>query len=417
VLAVAVVALLALAWRPIIAPIAPPSPATFPRALVERGEMLADAGNCVDCHTAPGGAANAGGKALRTRIGSFYSTNITPDAETGIGTWSEVAFARALLEGVARDGHHLFPVFPYTHYAQLEHADIRALYAYFMTRPAVTAPSQPHAIFFPIDVRPLQAVWKALFFRPGPYRPDPERDARWNRGAYLADALAACAVCHTERNGLGAAKVGHPYAGAMMEGWFAEALDISPSPARWSEAELFAYLRHGDSPPHGVPLGPMRGVVRDLARMPDDDLRAIAAYFVGLNSPSGAAVAPAIARALAPVSPQTDLERRGEAVYLAHCAGCHGAPGQAPTAARSPLGLSATLWNLYRPYNLLLTVLDGIDGRDGLPGAMPGFRDKLSDEDLAALAVYLRASYTTLPAWGSMGDMVRGARNHPLLLR
>lgn len=417
VLAVAIVALLAVAWRPAFPPIAPPPPTAFPRELVSRGEMLAAAANCIDCHTRPGGPAGAGGKPLITGVGLFHSTNLTPDAETGIGAWSEGAFLRALREGVSRDGRHLFPVFPYSHYTRLEDADIGALYAYFMTRPAVRAPNRPNELSFPTDVRPLLALWKFLFFKRGPYRPDPTHDAPWNRGAYLAEGLAACATCHTDRNGLGAEQVGHPYAGAMADGWFAEALDINPAPARWTEAELFAFLRHGDSPPHGVPVGPMRGVVRGLAKLPDDDLRAMAVYLASLNGPFAAPVEPALALATTPAPPKTDLQRQGKAIYLQHCASCHGAPGSPPTVARSPLGLNAALWNRYRPYNLLRAVLDGIDGQDGLPGAMPAFRDKLSDQELAALATYLRAAYTTLPPWGAIEELVRSTRNDPLRLR
>ena len=287
--AVAVVALLAFAWRPAIAPIAPPAPTSFPRELVETGERLASAGNCIDCHTAPGGPANAGGKPTRTKVGNFYSTNLTPDPETGIGAWSEAAFTRALREGVSRDGRHLFPVFPYTHYTQLADADVRALYAYFMTRPPVKAPNRPNTAYFPIDVRPLQAVWKSLFFTPGPYRPDPARDPRWNRGAYLAEALAGCSVCHTDRNLVGAEQIGHPYAGAVIDGWYATPLDISPSPARWSEDDFFTYPAARREPPHGVALGPMRAVVRSLARLPDDDVQAIATYFASLELAPGRA--------------------------------------------------------------------------------------------------------------------------------
>jgi mono/diheme cytochrome c family protein len=415
--AVAVVALLAFAWRPAIAPIAPPAATSFPAERVATGEMLAGAGNCISCHTAPGGPANAGGRVIHTRVGRFYSPNLTPDAESGIGAWSEAAFTRAVREGVSRDGRHLFPVFPYTHYTQLADADVRALYAYFMTRPPVSAPNRPNTILFPLDIRPIQAVWKSLYFKPGPYRPDPERDARWNRGAYLAEAVAACADCHTDRNGVGAEQVGHPYAGAPIEGWYATSLDISPSPARWTEEEFFAYLRHGESPPHGVAMGPMRSVVRGLTRLPDDDLRAIAAYFVSLNKPSGAALEPQIARALAPVPPTTEKQRRGEGLYRQSCASCHGTSGQPAAGARSPIGLSEALWNPYRPYNALLAMLDGIDGRDGLPGSMPGFRDKFSDDDLEAIAAYLRGAYTTLPMWGLMDQFTKAARNDPLSLR
>jgi mono/diheme cytochrome c family protein len=418
VVAVAVIALMAFAYRPALAPIAPPAAASFPPELVATGATLAGAGNCISCHTAPGGRANAGGKVIHTRVGRFYSPNLTPDPETGIGAWSEAAFTRALREGVSRDGHHLFPVFPYTHYSQLTDADIKALYAYFMTRPPVKAPDRPNTILFPLDIRPLQAVWKALFFKPGPYRPDPGHDARWNRGAYLAEAVAACADCHTDRNGVGAEQVGHPYAGAVFEGWYATSLDISPSPTRWSEDEFFAFLRRGESAPHGVAMGPMRAVVNGLGGLPDDDLRAMATYFIGLNRPSGRAPEPDIARALSPVPPVTDEQKRGAALYLENCASCHGAPGRPPTVAHSPIGLSEALWNPYRPYNLLLTMLDGIDGHDGLPGAMPSFRDKLSNDDLIAIGGYLRASYTTLPQWGLLDEATtQAARNDPLSLR
>ncbi len=414
--AVAVVALLAFAWQPAIEPIEPPSPTSFPRDLVETGEALATVGNCIDCHTAPGGTPNTGGKAIYRKLGTFYSTNITPDLETGIGAWSEAAFARALREGVSRDGAHLFPVFPYAHYTQLADADVRALYAYFMTRPPVKAANRPNTLYFPLDVRPLQAVWKSLLFKPGPYRPDPSHDARWNRGAYLAEALAGCGTCHTARNLLSAWQIGHPYAGAAYEGWYATPLDISPSPARWSEEELFTYLRRGESPPHGVALGPMRSVVRNLARLSDDDLRAMTTYLISLNRPSGAALEPRIARALFPAAPSTDRQRAGHKLYLEHCASCHGAPGSAPPVARSPLGLTEVIWNPYQAYNLVLTILDGIDGRDGLPGTMPGFRDELSDDDIESLAIYLRTSHTTLPIWGLLAERITLARNAPMSL-
>jgi mono/diheme cytochrome c family protein len=414
--AVAVVALMAFAWRPAIAPIVPPAPSSFPRELVEAGETLANAGNCIDCHTVPGGKPNAGGKPIRTRVGYFYSPNITPDVQTGIGAWSEDAFKRALREGVSRDGRHLFPVFPYTHYTKLNNANVEALYAYFMSQPAVAAASKPNTLFFPLDARPLLALWKSLFFEPGPLWPHPGRSVSWNRGAYLAEALAGCAVCHTDRNLLGAQQVGHPYAGAAFEGWYATSLDISPSPARWTEEEFFTYLRRGDSPPHGVALGPMRSVVRGLARLPDEDLQALATYFVSLNTPSGAALEPKIARALSPIPPVTDKQRAGHKLYMENCANCHGAPGSPPPVARSPLGLSEGLWNPYRAYNLVLTILDGIDTRDGLPGSMPGFRDKLSDDDIEALAIYLRTSYTTMPVWGLLAERIKLSRNDPMSL-
>ena len=362
------------------------------------------------CHTARGGQPGAGGRPFTMAIGTFYSSNITPDAETGIGSWSEAAFTRALREGVARDGRHLFPVFPYDHFTKLSDGDIKALYAYVMTRPPVKAPDRPNTVPFPLDVRALQAIWKLIYFKPGPYQPDPRYDAQWNRGAYLAQGLAACGACHTARYALGAESVGHPYGGpyggALFAGWIATPLDVSPSPARWSENGLFAYLRTGESPPHGVAVGPMRLVVKGLATLPDSDLKAIAAYFVGLNRPSGASLALGVAKAMAPDQAVSPGEPQGLKIYRANCAGCHDQGG----AARSPLGLNASLWLEDKPHNFIRTVLDGIDGSDGLPGAMPAFRDTLSDADLEALAAYLRSARTNAPGWPGLGKLVRKIR-------
>ena len=193
----------ALAWRPAVAPIQPPAPASFPSELVARGEILAAGGYCAACHTVKGGALNAGGYPMRSGFGTIYSTNITPDPETGIGTWSEAAFRRAMHEGVSRDGSHLFPAFPYDHFTQLTDADVAALYAYFMTRPPVPSPARANDLPFPLNMRALQAGWKLLFFRPGRFEPVPGRDAEWNRGAYLVEGLSHCGACHTPRNAAG----------------------------------------------------------------------------------------------------------------------------------------------------------------------------------------------------------------------
>ena len=210
VIAVGVVAYAALAWRPSIAPIEPPAPQSFAAEQVARGKMLASAGNCAACHTVAGGPAFAGGYAMPTPFGTIYTTNITPDRETGIGAWSLAAFTRALREGVSRDGKHLFPAFPYNHFALLTDDDIGALYAYLMSLPPVKARTQPNTIPFPLDIRALQAGWKMIYFKPEPFRPDSSKSEEWNRGAYLAEGLAHCGACHTPRYIRGAEWVGHP---------------------------------------------------------------------------------------------------------------------------------------------------------------------------------------------------------------
>ena len=193
---------LALAWRTGIAPIDPPDKASFPADLVTKGEVLAGAGHCALCHTNRGGPALAGGLGVPTPFGTIYSTNITPEPETGIGRWSLEAFTRAMHEGVSRDGSHLFPAFPYHHFTKISDDDVKALYAYVMTRPPVKTVAPANTIPFPLNIRLLQEGWKILFFRNARYQADAARSAEWNRGAYLAEGLADCGGCHNPHNSL-----------------------------------------------------------------------------------------------------------------------------------------------------------------------------------------------------------------------
>src|SRR5262245_27407129 len=320
-----------LAWRPAIAPVALPAAGSFPPELVAKGEALAGGGYCAECHTPKGGREFAGGYAFATPFGVLYSTNITPDAETGIGTWSEAAFRRAMHEGVSRDGSHLFPVFTYDHFTRLSDDDVRALYAYFMTRAPVHAPARPIGMPFPFNNRSLQAGWKLLFFRPGRFEPDATKSAEWNRGAYLALGLSHCGACHTPRNLLGAEKPGNAYGGAVIDNWVAPALTAAnPAPVPWTREELYDYLRTGTSVLHGTAAGPMFPVVQGLAALPDSDIRAIATYFADLDKaadrlPSvSAAVSHAMsfasARAGEHFDPDDDPDGR---LYTAACASCH----------------------------------------------------------------------------------------------
>src|ERR1700733_5765042 len=198
----------ALAWWPTIAPISPSPPGSFAPDPVAKGEAHAAGGFCGDCHTAKGGPRFAGGYPMQTPFGLIYSTNITPDPETGIGAYSEAAFDRSMREGVARDGSHLFPAFPFDHYTKLSDDDVKALYAYFMTRPPVRASAPANTIPFPFNIRYLQAGWKLLFFDPGRFQPDSNKGAEWNRGAYLSEGLSHCGACHPPRGLLGQEETG-----------------------------------------------------------------------------------------------------------------------------------------------------------------------------------------------------------------
>jgi mono/diheme cytochrome c family protein len=258
-----------LSLRTAIPPIAPPAKNSFSAALVSRGEVLAAAGHCASCHTRAGGPQLAGGYPINTPFGIIYGTNITPDPTTGIGLWSLEAFTRAMREGVSRDGSHLFPAFPYYAFTKLSDDDVQALYAYLMIRPAVSAQVPDDTLPFPLKIRALQEGWKLLFFRSGRYHPDPSKSDRWNRGAYLAEAVADCAGCHTTRNSLGAEETNKAYAGAVIDGWIAPALTAAnPSPIAWTEGELFTYLRTGASPLHGATAATMTDVIRGSLALP-----------------------------------------------------------------------------------------------------------------------------------------------------
>ena len=253
--------------NPEIAPIARPDPASFDRKLVAQGEKLAGFGNCHVCHTRSGGRPYAGGLPLPTPFGVIHTTNITPDPETGIGTWSEQAFIRAMREGVDRLGRHLYPAFPYDFFTKVSETDLRAIYAYLMTREAIFQKAPENSLSFPFNIRPLLAGWKLLFHDEGPFRPEPSKDSEWNRGAYLVEGIGHCGACHTTRNRFGAApKTGAAaYAGGNVEGWHVPPLTAAaPGPIPWTQKSLVNYLIDGWDGQHGIAAGPMSPVASDL---------------------------------------------------------------------------------------------------------------------------------------------------------
>src|ERR1700726_1030716 len=281
--AILIVAFFGWARHPAIDPIAPLDPHGLDTALVRLGAQLAALGNCNTCHTAPGRKSFAGGVAVGTPFGTIYSTNITPDRETGIGNWSEAAFRRSMREGVDRAGRHLYPAFPYDHFTLVTAEDDEALYAFLMTREPVRTAIPANQLPFPYNMRILLAGWKLLFLQRGPYHPDQAQSEEWNRGAYLVEGLAHCGACHTPRNGLGAEKTRERFAGGESEGWTAYALNAqSPAPVLWDADQLYDYLRNGWQAVHGVPRGPMAAVIDDLGSADDADLRAIATYLASM---------------------------------------------------------------------------------------------------------------------------------------
>ena len=375
-----------LPWRA-IAPIARPDASVYSAATIARGQQLAALGDCAVCHTSANGILNAGGRPLQTPFGTIYATNITPDVETGIGAWSYPAFERAMREGIHRDGRHLYPAFPYTHFAKTTDADMQALYAYLMAQPAVRAETPKNALAFPFNLRPLMAGWNALFHKPDsvPARSDQIRD--WNRGAYLVEGLGHCSACHSPRNALGAEKANAYLAGGFAEGWEAPALtSLSQAPIPWSEDELYAYLRTGESRLHGVAAGPMAPVVKELAALPDSDIRAMAVYLASFNETAidqrGAASA---RRQTGILDRHARIGRHpavGARLYQGACAVCHEVGGAPLFGSRPSLALNSNLHSAV-PDNLIQLILHGIAkpavdrprlyaGLQGQPDRRPG---------------------------------------------
>lgn len=422
--------LAAYGWRPAIDPVDPPAAASFDPALVQQGAELASIGNCGTCHTAPGGKPFAGGLKLPTPFGTIYSTNITPDPETGIGRWPEAAFQRAMREGVDREGRHLYPAFPYDHFTLVTDADNRALYAFLMTRRPVSAQAPANGLPFPLNQRFVLAGWKLLFLREGPYTPDPAHDAAWNRGAYLAEGLAHCGACHTPRNLLGAEETGRRFAGGDAEGWHAVPIGSgSPAPVPWTQESLFHYLRDGWHGQHGTAQGPMGAVADSLAGIPEADVRAIAGYVAAVMGqpdaaarqrgdalmaatadPAGPGTRPQSAGSQT-VAPAASAPEAGATIYAATCAACHESGRPSPFGGLD-LRLSSALTG-DSPANLIRIIRQGVPAQSGARGPiMPGFAAALSDRQLAALAGYLRGRFGgDRPAWAGLDATIRAVRD------
>jgi mono/diheme cytochrome c family protein len=410
---VGAVAAFTVAWRSPIAAIEPPAPGSFDPALVRRGRDLAAAGNCADCHTLRGGKDFAGGFPVPTPFGTIYSSNITPDPETGIGRWPEAAFRRAMRSGVDRDGRHLYPTFPYDHFINVTDDDDRALYAYLMTRHPVHAPARRNELSFPYNQRFLIAGWKLLFLHRGEWEPDPARSAEYNRGGYLVEGLAHCGACHTPRNALGAERKNVQFSGGESENWVAYAINArSPSPVPWDTEALYSYLRQGWHPDHGVARGPMAQVVANLSSIPQSDVRAIATWMAdkfGAPTPERKQRADGALTKARLSSPQGDQNTAGAAIYAAACAGCHNTD-RPPPYGGIDLRLSSGISNS-DPRNVINTILSGIRPIEGERSpVMPGFADSMDDAQIAALLTYLRARFSDQPAWAGIEQLVADAR-------
>jgi nicotinate dehydrogenase subunit B len=387
-----VIAGVLLSWRAAIPAIAPPPRSTFSAQEIARGRALAALGDCMACHTAGGGRPLAGGRAIQTPFGSVFSTNITPDRKTGIGTWSLDALRRAMRQGIARDGTHLYPAFPYDHFAQTSGTDIAALYAYLMTREQVSAPAPHNRLLPPFDIRTLLAGWNFLYFHRNPFRSDRTKSTGWNRGAYLVETLGHCGACHTPHNAFGAEKMHRVLDGGMAEDWYAPPLNYrSPAPEPWTAKEIATYLRTGMDLHHGAAVGPMRRVTQSLGAAPPADVTAIAIYVASLMPRK-----PAMRGQMAAQAPQA------AAIFMGACAGCH-------ESSRWPSLANSTTLAEDSPRDTLEILLHGIPWRpDGF--YMPPFAATLDDARIAELANFLRARFAGHAPWSDALSQARGIR-------
>jgi nicotinate dehydrogenase subunit B len=410
-------------WRSPIAPVIPDL-SIYSADAIERGRLIAAASDCVVCHTRPGGIANTGGLAMDTPFGTIYTTNITPDRETGIGAWSFAAFDRAMRQGISRDGRHLYPAFPYTAFARFSEEDMQALYAYLMSQPAVKSTPPATSLPFPFNVRSGMAYWNLLFHRNYTYRYDSNQSPVWNRGAYLVQGAGHCSACHSPRNILGAEKNGPRdfLAGGSAHGWDAPALNgTAPTTVPWTEKDLFQYLRTGFSERHGVAAGPMAPVVAGLQTLPDSDIHAISVYLATLNAaPSSASEAtkpqeqhavPGAMETSAGPRPRV-LSLAGQSFFEGACGACHDTTSGGPLFGVRPNLALSTKITADKADNLIRVVLEGISQPvDSALGYMPGFADTLTDSQTAELISYLRARYAPQsPPWIDLEENVRRVR-------
>ena len=377
---------------------------------IVRGEYLARAGDCVACHTAPGGRQFAGGRAMPTPFGSLYVPNITPDDETGIGRWSADDFYRMMHTGVSRDGSLLYPAMPFASYTKVTRADSDAIFAYLLSAPPVQQTNHPHELRFPYNQRELLIGWRALYFKEGEFVPDTKQSSQWNRGAYLVQGLGHCTMCHTAINALGGSSESTAFEGGMIpnQNWYAPSLTSNREAGlgEWDTADIVDLLQAGVSR-RGTVYGPMAEVVyNSLQYLSNADVEAMAVYLKALPSPHPVPPLPSSAQLVSP-----RVMELGRQIYMKQCAMCHEEDGKGKPPSFPPLANNQSI-EMASPVNPIRMVLNGGYAagtkRNPRPYGMPPFAQVLDDEQVAAVVTYIRV------AWGNGGTPVSAAQANEL---
>jgi mono/diheme cytochrome c family protein len=365
--------------------------------IVKRGEYLARAGDCIACHTAPRGKLFAGGLAMETPFGTLYSPNITPDAQYGIGAWSEEAFFKMMRTGRKPDGTLIYPAMPIAQYTKVTREDSNAIFAFLRTVEPVREPNRKHTLRFPFNQRDLLYGWRTLYFREGEFQPDPTRSVEWNRGAYLVEGLGHCTMCHTRINMLGGSSPREQFAGGLIpvQNWYAPSLtsDKDGGLGDWSIEDIVDLLQAGISK-RGAVYGPMAEVTyHSLQYLTDEDIRAIAVYLKSLPDVQGRKSGPS-----APTN--TSVFALGKQIYADKCALCHGANGEGQLPHYPPLAGNQSI-EMDSAVNPIRIVLNGGfppgTMRNPQPYGMPPFGQELNDTEAAAVVTFIRT------AWGNHG--------------
>jgi mono/diheme cytochrome c family protein len=364
-------------------------------SLVERGEYLARAADCLVCHTAEGGVPFAGGRAFVLPFGTMYSTNITPDVDTGIGSYSDANFLDAIHKGIGRNGTRLYPAMPYASYTYMSDADALAIKAYLFSLKPVHAPAPANSLAFPFNQRSLMALW-SMFFNPDRrYEPNTEKSASWNRGAYLVEAMEHCGECHTPRNLAFALNNRQKFAGAIQAGW--RAYNITPDPrggvGEWSDADLTHYLSIGHADGRGTAAGPMgEAVDESLSHLKPTDIAAVVEYLRSVPSVSSSDL-PQPKAEPSRIEVASSGDSQGQVVYAGACAGCHGWTGVSPGIAFATLTGTRSI-NDPTATNVAQVIIHGGQRHTETDSNnMPEFGDTYSDTEIASLANYVTARF------------------------